>query len=268
MKLIPTATVAEAWVEGCRHLGGLPNWTDTTVVLHIEKPTLVRRQDRAVADALDSFLVKHDRYPNHTVAETIFPAYEYVRGGVDGVYTEYPEKIYPLIEKHPDGRHWGTYAYRLLRRTDADGKVYNPLEQCIKKMLDTNRKRAAYEIGLGFGFDLATYDDDDDRTLRMGGPCLSHLSFKLKENKVHLTVMYRSHHYVQRAYGNLLGLARLQAFVAEQVGVECGPLVCHSTMAVLEHGKQAHGWKKTEVASLIAHCENLMRGDAMLRVVV
>lgn len=268
MKLIPSETVAQAWVEACQHLVSIqPSWTDTTVVLHIDKPTLIRRQDRAVADALDSFLVKHDGHPNHTVAETIFPAYEYVRGGVEGVYTAYPEEVYPLIEKHPDARHWGTYAYRLLRRKGPDGVIYNPLKECIKKMHDTNRKRAAYEVGLGFGFDLATYDDDEDRGLRMGGPCLSHLSFKLKDKKIHLAAMYRSHHYVQRAYGNLLGLARLQAFVAEQVGVESGPLVCHSTMAVLEHGTKPYGWSKDEVSSLIAQCENLMRGDAMLRVV-
>ena len=76
-------------------------------------------------------------------------------------------------------RHWGTYAYRLLRRRDENAKEYNPLEFCIQKMKDRARKRAAYEVGLGFGFDLATYDDDDDRGDRMGGPCLSHLSFKV-----------------------------------------------------------------------------------------
>ena len=112
-------------------------------------------------------------------------------------------------------------------------------------------------------FDLATYDDNDDRGDRMGGPCLSHLSFKVINDSVHLAAMYRSHYYMHRAYGNLLGLARLQAFVAEQVELSPGPLVCHSTMAVLEHGSQ-WGWKKSEVLPLISRCrETLTRQGSM-----
>jgi hypothetical protein len=205
-------------------------------------------------------LTDRSQFSSHTVAETIFPAYEYVRGGVDGVYQVYPEEIYPQIEKHPDARHWGSYAYRLLRRRDPTGKIYNPLESCIEKMRDRQPKRAAYEIGLGFGFDLATYDDDEDRRYRMGGPCLSHLSFKFLEGKVHLTAIYRSHYYIHRAFGNLLGLARLQSFVADQVGVQSGPLVCHSTMAVAEHGNNFE-WNKTDVRELVNRCRRHLEVD-------
>ena len=124
-------------------------------------------------------------------------------------------------------------------------------------MKDRARKRAAYELGLGFGFDLATYDDDDDRGDRMGGPCLSHLSFKVIEGRVHLAAMYRSHYYLQRAYGNLLGLARLQSFVADQAELDPGPLVCHSTMAVLEYGRHL-GWSKSAVLPLLSRCRAVM----------
>ena len=256
MKLINAVTLAQAWLDACVHLRNCPGAMDTTVVLNVTEPTLVRPQDDSIAESLDAFLVEHGGFSNHTVAETIFPGYEYVHRGIDGVYNVYPNVIYPKIKDHPDMRHWGAYAYRLLRRQAHDGTTYNPLERCIEKMKDKRPKRAAYEVGLGFGFDLALYDDDSDRNARMGGPCLSHLSFKLINDRIHLTALYRSHYYIQRAYGNLLGLARLQAFVAEQVNVASGPLVCHSTMAVLEHGAGAH-WTKNEVSTLISRCEEL-----------
>ncbi len=253
MKLIPSATLAEAWLSAVEHLLEQREWTDTTVVLHIDEPTRIGPEDRAVAEALDAFLLAHDNHSNHTVAETIFPGYEYVRSGVDGVFKTYPEQIFPRIKGHPDSRRWGTYAQRMLRRVDSDGKEYNPLEKLIEKMRQKNPVKASYEIGHGLEIDLATYDDDEDRTSRLGGPCLSLVSFKLIEKRVHLTGVYRSHYYIHRAYGNLLGLARLQAFVAEQVGAAMGPLVCHSTMAVLEHG-QDWGWRKGEVEPLIRAC--------------
>ena len=260
MNLVAVDTLAQAWLGAAVHLLGRPNWTDTTIILHIARPTLVRNEDQAAADILEEFLVDHGQYSHHTVAETIFPGYEYVTHGVEGVYRTYPEEVFPRIKSHEDMRHWGTYAYRLLRRRDDTGKEYNPLEYCIEKMRDKVRKRAAYELGLGFGFDLATYDDNDDRADRMGGPCLSHLSFKVIGDAVHLAAMYRSHYYVHRAYGNLLGLARLQSFVAEQIGLSSGPLVCHSTMALLEYGSQ-WGWKKSEIPPLVARCRDVMTVD-------
>jgi len=259
MILIKADTIAEAWLKGCKHILGTPEWIDTTMILHIDKPSLVRHQDKHVAGKLDTFLAAHEQYSNHTVAETIFPGYEFVRRGVEGVYKTYPNETYPTIAKLPEVKKWGTYAHRILRRTDSAGKTYNPLAKCIEKMQDKSRKKAAYELGFGFGFDLATYDDDEDRAERMGLPCLSHLSFKLIREQVHLTAMYRSHYYIHRAYGNLLGLARLQAFVASQVPkAQPGWLVCHSTMGRLEYGFKGFPWSKADIRELIATCDYLM----------
>ena len=216
MKLIAADTLAGAWLADCRHLLDIRNWTDTTLVLHIAEPTMIGAEDQAVADILEEFLVTHGQYGHHTVAETIFPAYEYVTHGVEGVYRTYPEDIYPLLKHHRDTRRWGTYAYRLLRRRDRSGHEYNPLEYCIEKMRGQGAEARCLRSRPGVRpCELATYDDDEDRGHRMGGPCLSHLSFKVIDNAVHLAAMYRSHYYVHRAFGNLLGLARLQSFVAD-----------------------------------------------------
>jgi hypothetical protein len=69
------------------------------------------------------------------------------------------------------------------------------------------------------------------------------------DRRVMLTGFYRSHFYVQRALGNLLGLAHLQHFIAKETGLELGPLVCHSSMAQLE--LQSRKWGKADVAALV-----------------
>ena len=81
-----------------------------------------------------------------------------------------------------------------------------------------------------------------------------HLSFKLHtDDRLSLTALYRSHFYVQKALGNLLGLSQLMCFIAEQVGLTVGPLVCHSTLAQLEAGGNT-GWKLNEVIALLRDC--------------
>ena len=54
-----------------------------------------------------------------------------------------------------------------------------------------------------------------------------------------LTAMYRNHTYITRCLGNLIGLGRLQAFVAKEAGLKVGSLTCISTHAELDIGK---GW--------------------------
>jgi len=76
----------------------------------------------------------------------------------------------------------------------------------------------------------------------------------LPEGIVTLTALYRYHYYVQRVLGNLFGLAQLLAFVAAEVGGQSGPLVCHSTYAVLDTDG---GWSAREVQELIAECRRL-----------
>ena len=86
---------------------------------------------------------------------------------------------------------------------------------------------------------MPLYSPAQDETRRMGGPCLSHLSFKLFQEAVHLTALYRSHDYSYKAPGNLLGLARLQACVAHEVDRSIGSLTIHSSYAYLKGSKGA-----------------------------
>lgn len=233
-KLFEADTRLDVWMQAAEHL--LECGPAINLVLAIESPT-----SGGVDPTIDKFLNEEDEFPMHTVAETIFPGFEYRRRGLQGVFDFYPEKVYPAIKKHRS-ISWGTYAYRLVRRRDAHGNYINPLQQMIEKMKSeitkSGPKRSCYEIGVAEGeYDLPLYNPVDDRKRRMGGPCLSHLSFKLFGGAIHLTAVYRSHDYSYKVPGNLLGLARLQDCVARETGQGVGNLVVHSSYAFLGSSK-------------------------------
>lgn len=230
-KLIEADTRLDAWMQAADYL--LDHGPMLNLTLAIGSP--------AVGEAnahIDKFLNDEDRSPMHTVAETIFPGFEYRRRGLQGVLDFYPDKVYPAIKKN----RWGTYAHRLVR--DANGKHVNPLKQLIDKMKSeaaTSRpKKSCYELGVAEGeYDMPLYRPAQDGARRMGGPCLSHLSFKLFQDAVHLTALYRSHDYSYKVPGNLLGLARLHGCVAHEVGRSIGSLTVHSSYAYLDGSKGA-----------------------------
>ena len=238
MKLIEADTRTEAWMKAAEFL--LCSGPSLNLVLEIRSPDSKGPYPSARRD-IDEFLDREGKFSMHTVAETIFPGYEYRRQGLQGVFKVYPDEIYPEIKKHRNIL-WGTYAYRLVRRRKANGKDMNPLEQLIHKMqtqLDVKgSKRSCYELGIAEGeYDLPLYNTAEDGSRHMGGPCLSHLSFKLFKGAVHLTAFYRSHDYTYKVPGNLLGLARLQECVACETEQQTGSLVVHSTYAYLSGGK-------------------------------
>jgi len=151
----------------------------------------------------------------------------------------------------------------MLTHTDRNGQETKPLEVIIAKLRQQTRRpgalRAIYEIGLADVFaELPIYDADIDARQTRNQPCLSHLSFKLREDhRLMLTAFYRNHYYVERALGNLIGLSQLLFFVAKESGLEPKGLVCHSTFARLDFDG---GWKVRELKALIQECNALANG--------
>jgi hypothetical protein len=259
MRAFQAKTCVGAWLQAVQFLLGEENLRAYAVVLEITDPLALPPCDRAVYDLIDQFLRRKGRMPISTVVNTIFPANLYDRLGADGIFEYYPT-IYPTIQQHPDASTWGTYAMRMIERTDHNVRTIHPLKDLIAKLSRqaklTNGKRAAYELGtLDLFTDIPIYDPGKDRQPIMGGPCLSHLSINLTpEHAVNVTGFYRSHYYVQRALGNFLGLAHLQHFIAKEAGIEIGSLVIHSSMAQLDT-HQGH-WGSTDVRNLIGECLN------------
>ena len=257
METVSEETRGRAWLEAIKILRNQRSMVYNLIV-EIREPGLASVINKAAQDELDTLLVSASDHVCDTVAETIFPAWECKRHGADGVYSVYPDEVYPAISSLP-ANNWGTYAYRLVRRIDEDGHTYNPLERIVSKLkgelANHGPKRAVYEIDV-FGNGLSTYYPEHDWNNYMGGQCLSHISLKIGPSReLYLTALYRYQFFVRKALGNFLGLARLQEFIAREVGMKSGPLVCHATLANLD--LHSRFWGLTEIDDLIKKLDAL-----------
>jgi hypothetical protein len=252
---ITARTCPEAWVSAAEYLLNQSDRESYNLTLAIESPHLMTPVDFQIHDLVDNFLRSHDEEPIATVAGTIFPGNYYLREGAKGVYDTFPA-VFSKLDQHS----WGIYAMRMLRKQGKEG-IINPLQKLVEKgKKHMTRMRSAYELNLtdqdDDGFELPIYRAGEDANRLRPQPCLSHLTFKLYPgNALMLAVMYRSHFYISKTLGNLLGLAQLQSFVAAETELNIGPLICHSTHARVDTGST---WNLTEVKQLVANCKSVM----------
>jgi hypothetical protein len=236
---------ARAWVAACNEIMRTGD-EGYNIVIDVTNPVTHDDKDHEVITLVDKFLKLHDKYPIITVSNTIFPQSLLDAHGTTEFYKIY-HRDYDALSA--DSRRWGRYFERMTRHKKADGEEYNPLQCMIDKMMVRDGSyKAAYE--------LAVYDPLYDGRMFRGGQCLSFLSFKIHpENGLLLTAMYRNHTYVTRCLGNLIGLGRLQQFIAQQAGINLGSLTVISTHAELD----TNGWGIKEARELIIQADGILQ---------
>lgn len=227
-------TVADAWIKIMGHLLTQPHGKCFHLITTIANPAVETAEITRIVDRLADEAHTMSTMEN---ANSIWPHLLARRGQeFDKAIKRVRDFAVPLIKAANSNRK-DSYVERLVAWRGKDGgEKVSQLENVIGRMRNEvgNRapKSSSYEIaifspGLDAGY--------------MGFPCLSHLSFKLDadQEKIHLTALYRNHHFVTHGYGNFLGLGRLIKFVAAQVGYGAGELVSVSTHAdaELELGK-------------------------------
>src|SRR5438445_7830992 len=89
----------EAWASAAQHL--LASGDALNVILDIAKPAVEGKTGLKVRGMLDALYLKEDQPPVHTVAETIFPAWEYRHRGARGVYFNYQAQYRILMQRRP-----------------------------------------------------------------------------------------------------------------------------------------------------------------------
>jgi thymidylate synthase len=245
---IPTQrSCARAWVAAASALIARRD-ESYNVVVDMQDPLTHDDRDNAVITLVDKFLRKRAENPIITVANTIFPQSLYQAHGSPAFYDVYLKGFDRLSET----KRWGRYFERMTRHRMGDGDTYNPLQSLIDKMTRQEQSGVRYSSA----YELAVYDPLRDGRSLYGGQCLSFLSFKLDNALgLMLTAMYRNHTYITRCLGNLIGLGRLQAFVAAEAGVKLGSLTVISTHAELDTGK---AWGIKDARELVAQASKLL----------
>lgn len=261
---MPSASgCAEAWLNAveCLYAGGPTN----ALILHIENPILHTKIDDKIMQEVDDFLREHGAYPLSTVANTIFPESLYTPGGRNKLYDRYARSFKKVKARAPD---WGRYFDRMIRWDRSDGKIQNQLETLIGNLLkygpQTDRNSPYYNM-----YEMTLFHPEKDASKPLGRQCLSFIEIKPEQTDdgviLHMTALYRSHYYVAKTLGNLIGLGKLLRFIAMETNCGVGTLTIHSTHAELDTGKTGgcqKSWGKPKVKSLIERCQVIWQAGA------
>ncbi|MEV5840953.1 hypothetical protein AB0M32_03165 [Streptomyces sp. NPDC051985] len=282
----PAEDLGEAWLRtlelvharGGRRVNVLTTITDP-----------LAPEDTAVRAAIDAVLVPgpHKSGTIHsvqTVASTIFPQDLYrapevawdlalsdeqkerLDQAADDLYATYTGML-PLLCT-ADGNPRGTYFGRMVSWPGKEAGGYNQLAARVRYLRNEHRagrrRHNLSDIAVGGEAEpsedhtaalqdvgVQVYAPTDER--QRGFPCLVHIDLTLLDGRLSMLAVYRHQYLVTKAYGNLVGLARLLAFLAQQTGFEVGELAVQATMADTQ---QDHFGGRKGIKALIDSARN------------
>lgn len=262
-KPMPAArSCADAWLDAVHFL--YENGPTNTMILHVENPVNHSDADHKIISEVDELLRIHNSYPVSTVANTIFPEALYKPGHRDLLYERY-ERSFAKMKRIT--RDWGRYFDRMIRWERSDGQEQNQLEQLIVN-LNKYGPAGDGEHRWHNMYEMTLFHPEKDANKPLGRQCLSFIEIKPEQTNdggiLHMTAVYRSHYYVAKTLGNLIGLGRLLRFIAHETGCQPGSLTIHSTYAEIDTGttnikKCSKAWGKGKVKDLIDSCEEIRR---------
>jgi hypothetical protein len=247
------ADVSSAWLAAVDYLLALPGNECSNLGVTIGDPTAERPDIRT---ELDAFVAEARRRgknltPVDTVAGTIFQDSFYRPGTEDAEERLYrfEHRIRKVVRSDPRNRH-GTYFERLVGYP-APGEDFNQLRHVLKRLRSTARQGKRNENR----FELALFHPIKD-PYPFGFPCLSHISITLRDGALDATALYRNQFFVERAYGNYLGIGQMLRFLALESGFGVGELLCVASHATLEAAK----YGRPRMTGLIERCKAIV-GD-------
>jgi thymidylate synthase len=227
---ILAANLSSGWLGAVAFLVDQPDKKAVHLLIRILDTS---SEDLAVRQAVQELITERNRGRSEatrmpdieTTRNTIFPARWAARHPDPTDLAAHYRSHYTKdgLRGFPGNRE-GTYFGRIVSypRSDADtvDESGDQLSETVRKLrveLDGGQpKSSRYEINI--------YNERLDRGA-MSFPCLAHLSVHLHERKLQMQAIYRNEYLLARGYGNFLGLAELQAYIAAAVGLPVGELL-------------------------------------------
>jgi thymidylate synthase len=218
-----------------------PGLETTHLVMRMARPL---PEDAAIRAGADAVLRTAKKQDVTEVRNTIFPA---------GLAEDYPEpqelaaiymEDYDVLRRF--GSNTGTYFGRICSYPAGKAPVAQLAETVVKLRAAKRgeRYRARYQLNI--------YAAEKDLKPRRGFPCMAHLCFQLggphPPARLDCLALYRNQDMIAKGYGNLLGLAELQAYVAAATDFQPGELIVIAGHADMKPSKRT----RLELEALIA----------------
>jgi hypothetical protein len=286
--LVPTTTLSEAWTAALNAAVAAPGGQLVHLLMTVLEPCA---ELPAVRQAVDDVLASSGNSNIETVAGTIFPVDLYpvppfgwhpdlhqgdqalVDAAATTLYDSYARMLPLLLTAN--GNKSGTYFQRMISYPGPGAGGFNQLQSRIDGLRSMSRRAGQgnhFNLDLGGDGVHAVPDGDSDgagvQLLRpeqlkeRGFPCLVHVDLTVTRRTLHLFAVYRRQNLITKAYGNLLGLSRLQAFLCQQTGLAVGQLGVMATFADAEYAELTKGRAKSLAETAQAVVDGAVGGAA------
>lgn len=224
----PTQIVADsfqdAWITAARLLRE-NQWDLRNLVVQIQDTSLF---DAAVHQRVCDFTNNVGVLGPKHVAYTLFPHGLAKRNeSADDLFHAY-NREHGLFERlhRRAGSQWGTY-FRRMTNYEASPEPVNQLKNILEAVRSDAKTHTC-------AFSMIIQKPGGEMMRRRGGPCLNYIAVQMEHGDpdvLGLLCVYRSHDFLERAYGNYWGLCNLLSFMAGEADVQPGPLTCISSRA-------------------------------------
>lgn len=197
----------------------------------------VPAEDSAIRTSLDDTLAKLDKYGAEVSALMLFPHQQWLRRrssmSRQEFYDWYLTQYLPRLKARNQLNCRGTYFERMIRfrGTRRSGNRQEPFErnQLEQIITDWNRAQKHGRRPRRSSMQAACFDPPKDHngSALSPFPCLQQVGFTYDDDgRLAVNAYYPTQYVFDRAYGNYLGLARLGAFMATELGLELARLTC------------------------------------------
>lgn len=227
-RYIETTNLSQGWIGACQALLDYRGGEANHLVVRMAEPL---PENPVIRAAVDDFAALARVQEIAEVRNTIFPA-ELAADFADP--QELEEEYFDAYEVIRRFSPQGTYFGRMCRYPHPDGHTTRQLRNLVAKLTKARagtRWRATYQLNI--------YAEHKDANKKRGNfPCLAHVGFQLggdgKPNRLDCVALYRNQDMVLKGYGNYLGLAQLQEYLARATDFEPGELMVIAGHASLE----------------------------------